>query len=145
MDNKTIRRPAGSPKNRRLNPAGPNNVPKQWEVWVVDQDQSRANTHPPLPSDPDKSDRPFLVISTDESNSSGDDLVCLPISTKPYQPGFEVKLSAGDAGLREESYVKCYQPQTIHHTYFHGPLGLLSDVTKQDNIKIRLKRFLEFA
>ncbi len=118
------------------------NVPKQFEVWVVDQELSRKHSIPPTPADPSKPYRPFIILSPNSANSSGSDIVCLPLSTKQFQKMFEVFISTSE-GIREDSYVKCYQPQTLHTDYLYGPVAYIKNAQIHEDIQEKLKEFLD--
>lgn len=110
----------------------------------MNQTASRAATNPPTPPDPDKDDRPFIIISPDAYNSGGQEVVCLPLSGKSFVATFEVELTPKlVAGLTKVSYVKCFKPVTIDVKYLKEYRGKLSDAAKIKDIKDTLKEFLD--
>lgn len=128
----------------------PHRPPMRWEVWQVDQAASRAATHPPVPPDPDKDERPFIIISPDQYNSGGQEVVGLPISGEEFVPTFEVELMpaavlGGTEPLTKISYVKCYKPVTIDVQYLKTYRGRLTSAAKIKEIKDTVKEFFELT
>lgn len=141
MNTKVRKKGSVSPHNYQR--ASAHNIPKQWDIWVVDQLESRANAIPPVPSDPSKPYRLFVVISPDDRNTNGSDIVVMPISTNQFIRTFEVTLKAGTGNLPKDSYVKCHQPQSLHTKYLYGPFGNVDDAQLTEDIQEKLKDYLE--
>lgn len=121
------------------------NVPKQWEIWIADQTGSRAATIPPVPGDPTKDHRAFVIISPSKANSNGSEVVCMPLSTKSFQKTFEVILDASGVPGRyplEQSFVKCFQPQSLNTEFLYGPAGFVADAQKREDIQELLQDYL---
>jgi len=96
------------------------NFPKRGEVYVVVLD-------PTIGSEIGKS-RPALVISNDINNENSDTVTVIPITskiTKAYP--FEVLINKEEAGLSEESKIKCNQIRTVDKKRLIKKIGTLTD------------------
>lgn len=136
-------RKGGSLSPSNYQKASAYNIPKQWEIWLVDQANSRANSIPPVPSDPTKPYRLFIVISPDDRNTNGADVVVLPISSHPFIKTFEVCLRKGVGNVLNDSYIKCHHPQSIFTDFLYGPFGKVDEAQLTEDVQEKLKDYLE--
>ena len=76
-------------------------------------------------------ERPAVVISTDALNRFSLDICVVPISKVEHKRfSLRPKLSAGEAGLHHDSWVKCDQVTTLEKALLrYPPLGILPSET----------------
>lgn len=125
-------------------PAGatPQRPPMQWEVWEVDIASLRSAI-PEGRIDPDKGNRPYLIISPSDYNSGGDNVLGLPLHERSFHAFYEVELKTGEAGARKDGFIRCHNIMTIQTKFLTACWGTLSNAAKQQDIKERIKDFLE--
>lgn len=77
--------------------------------------------------------RPVIVVSNDVNNRFGSTVTIVPVtsSTDKIYP-FEVLLSSGEGGLRNNSKAKANQIRTIDKLRLGNPIGRLSSARMKD-------------
>ncbi len=91
--------------------------PRRGEVCLIDLDKQRT----------------ALVISSDSLNAHSLEVCVLPISTAEHKTfSLRPKLSAGEGGLKRDSWAKCDQPTTVEkQLVIYPPLGALPSTSMQ--------------
>lgn len=94
------------------------NFPKRGEVYLV-------SLEPVVGSEIGKS-RPALVVSNNINNEFADTITVIPITSKlsKIYP-FEVFVKSGEAGVSQDSKIKCNQVRTIDKKRLIKYLGTL--------------------
>jgi mRNA interferase MazF len=109
--------------------------PFRGEVWNAELDPTRGREQ--------AGKRPVLVISADGFNSGPADLaVVLPITSKGKGIPWHVRIKAGEAGLRSDSYIMCEMIRSVARERLVKRLGEVSAAIFQD-VETRLKILLE--
>lgn len=99
-------------------------LPQRGEVW-------RTNLDPTLGHE-QSGKRPCLVVSDNKLNHSRAELVVVvPITTREKRIPSHVKVPAGEAGLSEDSYIKCEEVRCISTQRLDRPLGKITPETMQ--------------
>lgn len=95
---------------------------KRGDVWFVQLDPTVGREQ--------AGKRPALILSVDEFNASGADLVVvLPITSRARRLPSRVRVVPPDGGLSVESWIICEQPRTISKKRLLSRLGRLAPVT----------------
>ena len=112
----------------------------QWDVWWIDQPNSRTTSTPPQPGDPSFKNRLFVIISPQAHLVAGDP-VCLPIGSRSASALFHVPLKTGEGGVLKDCYVWTNEIYTLKPIFFMKKMGSVQ--TRSDEIKMAIKSFLE--
>lgn len=71
--------------------------------------------------------RPAVVISPDRRNESANDVIVIPVSTSARRMRWHVQLRRGEAGLPQDSSVRCESVITVPKQFVEPEeLGVLS-------------------
>ena len=109
--------------------------PLRGEVWNADLNPPRGHEH--------AGRRPVLVVSTDPFNEGPADLVViLPMTSKRKGIGWHVKVFAGEANLRNDSYIICEAVRCVAKERLTKKIGDVSQATMAEVAK-RLRFLLE--
>ena len=109
---------------------------KRGDVFLV-------NLNPVVGSEVGKT-RPAVVIQNDLANRSSPTVTIVPISSKVERVfPFQVRISAGEAGLSQESKALCEQIRTVSRDRLLQQLGQLSK-ERLNEIRAALDRHLWF-
>jgi len=120
------------------------NYPEKWDICGVAQKKSRDATTPPIPADPVRSHRFFVIISPSLYNQNGDFYTCLPITSEIFHQAFDVLIKRDtDNDLTHDSHVNCSRITTIEGKYLTVKWGKITDSKVKEAIRDRLQVFLE--
>jgi mRNA interferase MazF len=109
--------------------------PFRGEVWNANLDPTRGREQ--------AGKRPVLVVSTDRFNEGPADLVIVaPITSKGKGIPWHVSVSAGEGGLRTESYIMCEMIRCVSRERLARRLGEVSAATLVE-VETRLRILLE--
>jgi mRNA-degrading endonuclease toxin of MazEF toxin-antitoxin module len=73
-----------------------------------------------VPGDPHNRPIPVAVVSIDNRNRYGYDVLAIPFFTSPKRYPTHLELSAGETGLPENSIAKCENISVIDKSLFEG-------------------------
>ena len=116
----------------------PIRAPFQWQVVRADFDPVEGSEQAGI--------RPALVVSRESANRSLSVVVVLPLTSRKSGRQIhigEILLSAGDAGLPNESIAMCQQIRTLSKTRLLGSYGTVTDETTRENVRIALRIHLD--
>ncbi len=109
--------------------------PRRGEVWLANLNPTRGHEQAGV--------RPCLVVSTDAFNLGPAELVVVaPLTTRDRGIPLQVPVDAGEAGLRERSFVKCEDVRSIARDRLSSRLGSVTPATL-DLVADRLRILLE--
>lgn len=109
-------------------------TPERWSVWL-------ANLGPVMGSEQGKT-RPVLVLSDTRLNQILPVVNVLPITSRKRNRRIypnEAVIPAGNAGLKIESIVLCYQIRTLDKQRLKRHLGVLSGTDVRTDILAALR------
>ncbi len=108
--------------------------PTRGEVWYVSLDPTVGREQ--------SGKRPALILSVDEFNQSGAQLVvALPITSKAKGIIHHVRVESPEGGLTQDSFIKCEDIRSISKVRLLQRIGTVSDKTiksVQDRIRMLL-------
>jgi len=111
-------------------------VIRRGDVFLV-------NLNPVVGSEVGKT-RPAIVVQNDLANRSSPTITIIPVSSSTERVfPFQVRLSAGEGGLSQESKALCEQIRTVSRDRLLERLGRLSQ-ERLDDIRAALDRHLWF-
>ena len=99
-------------------------APRYGEVWTIDLEPTTGREQ--------RKERPCVIISADEFNGGGADLVIAAPITKGGHPRvpWHIDVEKGEGGLRFSGHVMCEQMRTLSLQRFSGSAwGRLADST----------------
>ena len=109
--------------------------PQRGEIWLGDFDPTRGREQ--------AGKRPALVVSVNEFNAGGADLVVvLPITSKFKGIPWHVEVAASEGGLKTRSFIKCEDVRSIAKDRLTKRWGRVSPATL-DAVEARLRILLE--
>jgi len=94
-------------------------TPKRGDIWIV-------NLDPAIGSEIKKT-RPSVIISNDVNNEHANTVTVIPVTsvTEKIYP-FEIRIPAGESGLKQDSKAKANQIRTIDKQRLIRSIGFLS-------------------
>lgn len=95
---------------------------KRGEIWRVALDPTVGHEQ--------AGTRPALILSVDQFNASGADLVVvLPVTSKARVLPSRIRVTPPEGGLSKESWIICEQPRTVAKSRLGKRMGSLRPAT----------------
>jgi len=105
---------------------------RRGDIWITELDPTRGHEQAGI--------RPALIISEDNFNRSGAELVfVIPITSQLKRVRYHVLATPPDGGLPKPSHIKCEDMRAVSHERLVRRLGKLSDSAMEEvERKLRL-------
>lgn len=116
---------------------------RQWEVWLLDQPNSKLNSMPPQPLDPSGKHRPYLVICPQAHIDSNGDPVLMPLGSKSSSSWAHVQLKKGDGGVEKDCFVWCNQIVTVNERYLVNSKKIQIPEERRLHVQAALRDFFD--
>ncbi|MES2615200.1 MAG: type II toxin-antitoxin system PemK/MazF family toxin [Bdellovibrionota bacterium] len=117
---------------------------RQWDIYCVNQPESRHSTQPKQPGDPSDKNRYYIIISNDYHLAYGGNPTVIPIGTRCINRVMHLKVpKAKESGLHHDSYAWCNEIYTVPKKFLIKKIGLVP-AENIENIKNALQAYLNF-
>ena len=106
---------------------------RQWDVWQLDQGDSRENTDPRQPVDQDqRPKRYYVLVSSNAHINQAQNVTCIPVQTAGDGIITCVPISRRPSGLDYDSYAWCNTIYTIPKQWFIRKTGYVNKNEQQE-------------
>jgi mRNA-degrading endonuclease toxin of MazEF toxin-antitoxin module len=113
---------------------------ERWGVYYCDHISARKRNPAIPPVDP-RDRRPYVIITDADVMTRVDRVHCVPIGEIATAKYFDIRLSAGEAGVTKDSYIWTREIYTYLKSDFYQKLGVLPQAKAQE-LEIRLRDLL---